>query len=1794
MRSSTFTTYINAREEPGAYAAFDKLAQVATARYATVTRAANEAARAAAGITGGRGSAGLGAGPTRDVKLLADTQRVLARASADTTKALTSNSAAVRNQGRDAKQAAGHNQALANSLRTTATVLGVVQGPLGPLAGRVSAVSRAVEELTGFRLGLAGLGTALFAVGQAGNNYTLLQSKLRPFFDTQQQSNRAFSESIRIAQRSRAPLEAIVDLYGRLNAVGPEVGIDPSRVGRITEVAAKAATLSGGTAQTQQAGLGQFLQGIGSNNLAGDELKSVKENTFALAQAIAAGFKNADGSIGTTIGNLKELGSQGKLTAGVVADALERSADDVEKRYARLPLSLNRAATGFENSLTVLVGRFDSALRFTSGLAAGLDLVANNLNAVAALGAGLAARLALPAITSSAKAVANGVEAINQRLFLGRQLVEQADEEWKSGLNSRLSGYQREGQALERQQQRIKQNIDFFSRLRAQAQVDLNLASGDSGSSTRYGAAYEERAQATKRLVEEQRKLVVVENALAANGGRVVDTQQKLAFATENCAKRMGFLRTAAGSLVSFLGGPWGIALTAATIALTLFATAQSAAEKATARNEAAQRSFEAQVDQTTGKINGQIGALQRLSLSREQGTAAGDAFGNFKTRGNALYSAATQFSRPTVVNAFGARVPSGQRQSPAQRELAGYAEAFRQGKPGSFPALESAINRLAGSIPGLKQAAPRIGDLARDFRTSYQGGTYADGTPAGALNLRQAQARQRVVAGQARPDDLDVARGGSGLASPLAATKPKSRAQLAAEAAALAAQTDLQRARAEEAKVRANGKQGGETDDQYVQRLGAAIQQVRALTDAEKEQRKARSAGAVQARKEARDAQQDALDAAARQRDASLLTLVQTGADPKSIEFLRQREAIIKTYQDEVNAIDASRAASNAYASEQVRNAEKVAAQATQNTEKRSDVLGQYVDQPKAVTRASDQIDDLEKLVGQYIRVRGELIEYTRTQFDADAKAITDGLRRPFNDYLKDRERDVEISRLVLQGREAEAEALRTAYGLYDAMGALHQADYELLVRDAERQQHINDLLASRERIVGAIQGVVDNARDSFENFLVDLPTRGSAAFGDLFRSIQTSIFRVTAAKITESIFAGSDDKVRSLLSGRNSVDQAIHQFNGSIGEAQGGVTNLSLSFSQAQSGATRLATALQEAAKRIDAVAVNPDGAPRSDFIGTGSATGAIVGGALPGLTTRSSDDLLTTADRFQTATTTLSDAATGFSAAVGEQRDILVLARRESAPVAKAAALPDTAKIVRATFGGVFDSLDAIVNQVSGKKQQPDGSFANGSGQIVTGSKFFANIGKTFSDALSGAGKGAFASAIAGAVGIPQNSTGASIGGAVGGVLAGIKPIAAALGPAGALVAPVLGVLGGLFGALFAPAPRAKGGAITNTTSDVLVTGNNADQKNDVSQASKAVQTGIQKIADSFNADLGAFSVSISKYKSSFRVDPSGGGSDGGKYGNTNGVSKFDNNDAEAAIRFAIRNALQDGAIKGIREGSQRLLQSGKDLDAALQKALSFEQVFKDLKARTDPVAAAIDEVNLKFNKLKAIFAEAGASAQEYADLTKLYEFERADAIKTATDQASAAINQFLKDMVGSSASPLNKQSTYQNAAAEIEKFKSDIGAGKSVDQNDLLSAARNFQDASRALNGSSQSFFADFDALRNLLIRARDNASPTGIANLPASPLANDPTVQAKLAELQQRQIDATNTQTGVLSDQLGELIDLFRQQQTATGSSALGLLPGFGGGGGVGGGAVGAFGGGASSGARGAIYFEQAR
>lgn len=1750
-RASTFTTYINAKDDPSINTAFDKLTTKAVSSYDKIRQGALAASKAQLGLLGGSGSAGGGvAATTRNIDGQAKSVDALARSYRSASPNVTGLITSTRAQGAASALAARHNNELAQSLRTTATALTVVQGPLGPVAGRVSALANAVEQLTGLRLGLVGVAASLFTVGRLGNNYAQLASQVRGAFVDQTRSNSAMEDIIGIANRAKVGLESVTGLYIRLSQAAAQAGVSQKDATRVTELAAKAARLSGGSTQTQNDALVQFTQAYGADfKGGGQELQSINEGANQLGVAIANG-------LGVPLGKLKELGAQGKLSTEVVTQALLKSASDIERRYASLGNTLGGSLAQLGTAGTVMVGKFDQAIGFTSTLADSISVVAGNLRAITGLilgvGVALGAARVGPFVAQTVAGVQASIVALTQEADLKRgnalqdrfyaaENLRQSEQEVVA-TRARVVALTQEKLAIDAkvaalEAERLVAN-QTVSAARANPAGVTGYTRGSAGVST---ADAEVRAQnATRALTDAQEKQRAVQAALGAETLTLSAASGNLATSTEYAATTMARavpragllggalskLKAVGGGIVSLFGGPLGLALAAATTAFFLLETAESAAEKALRLNEDAQRDFETQVDRTTGKVINQARQLELLAFAAKNSQARTAAATNFAGIKGTIVSRLGAVATPDSFQATGGTTGGGVsfKSSPrtdAAKQLQDAVQAFEQGQYGSFIALQKTVVAVKDKIPGLAAIAADIGNNFTQLR-------------AAAAPLQQSSARGRLATGRGRAGDLQKVYGqdanGTGAAKQLSATD-RNQAIRDGQISGNAGSGDaLKKAAAERDKALSDLKKDTTlTAEQYKDQAAAIQDRYNTEVESIRASRKAASAARVQEHKEARDAIQDAKDAAEAKADADLTKLFQSGQDPNSQAFIDQRNAILKTYDDEVNKLDASAAASHRYSSQKLADAKKEAEAADQRGEKRTGILAQYDDAPKAIDTARKAVADLQELVDHQVKGVGF---YTQAMADADARRIYEGIQKPLTDIFKESQQQAAINGLILQGRDAEAQALRQALDAREKGLTVDQQRYEALVRNAQQEQLINDALESRGRIQSQITGLVDAGRSSIEG-LLEAVQRGGKINNPL-SDIKNQLFRVQATQLTEQLFAGADAKIRALLTGRSAVDKAVDSFEGTVDNIDTATNKVISSFENMVAKVNSLTTALQTPTNLpgITPVAANDNGGSSA------SQEGDIVVTSTKLVASVIDDPFLKQKFKANYINPLGGDGLT--------------------TPTFKT---PSAASAGATLFGALGGKLDSLVDQLRGRKIGADGVLKDGNGEAVTGTKLFKGIGDAVGKGLAGAGNGEFASNIAKSIGIKQSKTGAEIGGAAGQL---------ALGPIGGIIG---GLIGGTIGGLFKKVSKSSatiGVDANGQLGATTVSGSSSKTKKAASQLADSVGDQIQQIADQLGGTIGSASTSIGTRNGKYVVDTEGKGRT--KYGKANdGITAYDTE--EEAVAAAVQDMLQDGVITGISAASKKILASGQDLQRALTKATVIESIPKRLLALTNPVAAAVTDLNTEFATMISYLKEGGATAQQFGDAQKLYELERAQAISDATSQASSAIDAFIKNLTDSTSSPLNKLDTYRNASSTLDAFRSDIAAGKSVDQDKLLAAAQNFEDASKGLYGSSQDFFDDFDDLTALLTKARDNVTTsTSTTDLPASPFDNDATVQAALASLQTSSTAATTAQTTALSAKLDTVVAAINKQTDALSTvgiandagygSAMKLLPAF--------------------------------
>ncbi|WP_066120508.1 D-Ala-D-Ala carboxypeptidase family metallohydrolase [Blastomonas sp. CCH2-A2] len=391
--------------------------------------------------------------------------------------------------------------------------------------------------------------------------------------------------------------------------------------------------------------------------------------------------------------------------------------------------------------------------------------------------------------------------------------------------------------------------------------------------------------------------------------------------------------------------------------------------------------------------------------------------------------------------------------------------------------------------------------------------------------------------------------------------------------------------------------------------------------------------------------------------------------------------------------------------------------------------------------------------------------------------------------------------------------------------------------------------------------------------------------------------------------------------------------------------------------------------------------------------------------------------------------------------------------------------------------------------------------------------SKIGGALGKAFAGAEIGGMTSDLLEGLGVQNSKLGSQIGGAIG----------SAFGPIGSLIGSVIGGLG-----VEALKPAKRGSAtIGGSGGNLIISSTRGNSQSRIKQSTQMADeaiTTLERIAQALGGTIDASrgAVSIGVRDKNFRVDTSGRGITKTK----KGAVDF-GDDSAAAIRFATLDLIQDGVVQGIRASTQRILQSGKDLESAIQKAVDFQSVFDRLQERLDPVAAAITGIEREFTRLRNIFAEAGASAEEYADLEKLYQLERTEAIKEANERVLGSMKALLDDLrFGDNGRSLRDR--LAAAQAKFDPLAARVQAGDITAYDDFAEAARALLDIQRQFSGSQTAFFELQDKITRITASVVEGGNVTSILSASAIPSAQ---AQSQLS------YDGSNVVAAI--DQLGD-------------------------------------------------------
>lgn len=176
----------------------------------------------------------------------------------------------------------------------------------------------------------------------ATDNYINQNSRIALINDGLQTQAELQNKIYQAAQRSRGSYGETVSSVTQLGLVAKDAFSSNDETIAFAELINKSFKMSGAGASEASNGMYQLTQAMAEGRLQGDGFSSVMENAPMLAQAIAT-------YTGKSIGELREMSSEGQITGDIIKNSLFSAAGDINAKFATMPQTFGSIWTSIKN-----------------------------------------------------------------------------------------------------------------------------------------------------------------------------------------------------------------------------------------------------------------------------------------------------------------------------------------------------------------------------------------------------------------------------------------------------------------------------------------------------------------------------------------------------------------------------------------------------------------------------------------------------------------------------------------------------------------------------------------------------------------------------------------------------------------------------------------------------------------------------------------------------------------------------------------------------------------------------------------------------------------------------------------------------------------------------------------------------------------------------------------------------------------------------------------------------------------------------------------------------------------------------------------------------------------------------------------------------------------------------------------------------------------------------------------------------------------------------------------------------
>lgn len=205
----------------------------------------------------------------------------------------------------------GTSQQLNNNLSKTKGIVGEIVGKLKTAFGLAAVVMATKKTI------------------ELSDQNAQITARLNLVSDAPEQLKKEIYQS---ANDARVAYTDSMNQVAKLGLLAKDSFNNTNEIVRFTNLMNKAFKVSGTGAQEATSAMYQLTQAMAAGKLQGDEFRSVMENAPMVAQAIAK-YMNVP------LGQLKELGAKGQITADIIKNALFNAGDEINEKFKTLPLT---------------------------------------------------------------------------------------------------------------------------------------------------------------------------------------------------------------------------------------------------------------------------------------------------------------------------------------------------------------------------------------------------------------------------------------------------------------------------------------------------------------------------------------------------------------------------------------------------------------------------------------------------------------------------------------------------------------------------------------------------------------------------------------------------------------------------------------------------------------------------------------------------------------------------------------------------------------------------------------------------------------------------------------------------------------------------------------------------------------------------------------------------------------------------------------------------------------------------------------------------------------------------------------------------------------------------------------------------------------------------------------------------------------------------------------------------------------------------------------------------------------